>query len=147
MKLFLAGFFVLTFCSSGLAQGDNRVAAKIPNFAGKWVFDKVKSDAGTGGNVSFADGALVVTQDEYEIVMISTENMDGRKFVRKTIYVIKGSTKGTGKIDDGSKVAAAWEGNKLVIKTRGALAPVTTRDLLQQWRWSKSGLYQPTEKR
>ncbi|MGB7202132.1 MAG: hypothetical protein WBD16_07675 [Pyrinomonadaceae bacterium] len=145
MRLFLV---VLSFviCSSFIfAQDGIQVVSTSNSFAGKWVLDKTKSDAGMGMKVSFADSTLVVSQDAREIVMTSTTIMDGKQSIEKTVYSIDGTSKGTVKIDGGAKVAAKWDGKKLVVFTKSVIAAIKqggrspVMETKEEWSVSKDG--------
>ncbi len=120
-------FLVLGFFSySSFIFGQNGgQAVDLPtSFAGKWVLNKNKSDAGIGMTVTFPDSTMVATQSADEIVITYTTIMDGKKSVRKTIYLIGTTADETVKSNSEDKVAAKWEGKKLVIGFEGALGTV-----------------------
>jgi hypothetical protein len=106
---------VLFVAVMALAVAGVAFAQAKPDFSGTWTLDAAKSDQMGGGGMGRGPGGpMTITQTANELVI---ERTMGDQAVKQTYKLDGSESVNAGPMGGESKSKAAFDGNKLVIKT------------------------------
>ena len=134
---------MMRVCAAVLSLGVVAGPQQKPDFSGQWVLAKERSSQTTSGSMSVSVSGLLgdrfnAVQDAKTLTLTITVVALGRDI--KAVYNLDGSESrnlnpaGAGQPDEPIFSRASWDGNKLVIHTRGTTLvngkPLETRRVI-----------------
>jgi hypothetical protein len=155
MKTFASIFALISLCVViTSAQGKQKTTKAKPDFTGKWLLDRAKSNVGSSAT---PDQPIKIVHHDAEIRITHMAQSGGPVAERNLVYYTDGrgetnpttvflstgtdvSSKGPGK--DVTKSKTAWSGNKIVTrsKLRDLIAGRALEfDVIDEWKLAPDG--------